>query len=156
VYFVCLFVVLALVCVWFDFGDLLGRKTKKKTNKLKLFRKQINDFVFLLPLFRSNVIYYPLAQQSTLQQPIYLAPTTGATATTWPSNLFSQFNLANLSSTSNSNVSSALNPGTSSPQTVYELQTALFEPTAGIASSSSTIAGNGQTTGQQLYWSSYN
>jgi hypothetical protein len=123
---------------------------------LKLFRKQINDFVFLLPLFRSNVIYYPLAQQSTLQQPIYLAPTTGATATTWPSNLFSQFNLANLSSTSNSNVSSALNPGTSSPQTVYELQTALFEPTAGIASSSSTIAGNGQTTGQQLYWSSYN
>ncbi len=152
----CLFVVLALVCVWFDFGDLLGRKTKKKTNKLKLFRKQINDFVFLLPLFRSNVIYYPLAQQSTLQQPIYLAPTTGATATTWPSNLFSQFNLANLSSTSNSNVSSALNPGTSSPQTVYELQTALFEPTAGIASSSSTIAGNGQTTGQQLYWSSYN
>jgi hypothetical protein len=103
------------------------------------------------------VIYYPLAQQSTLQQPIYLAPTTGATGTTWPSNLFSQFNLANLSSTSNTNVSSALNPGTSSPQTVYELQTALFEPTTGgIASSSPTVAGNAQTTGQQLYWSSYN
>ncbi len=104
--------------------------------------------------FRSNVIYYPLAQQSTLQQPIYLTPTNGATGTTWPTNLFSQFNLANLSSTSNTNVSAALNPGTSSPQTVYEVPTALFEPN-GIASSSPTMAANAQTTGQQLYWSNY-
>jgi hypothetical protein len=100
------------------------------------------------------VIYYPLAQQSTLQQPIYLAPSNGASATSWPSNLFSQFNLANLSATSNTNVSTALNPGTSSPQTVYEVPAALFEPN-GIASSSPTINGNAQTTGQQLYWSSY-
>jgi len=104
--------------------------------------------------YPSNLIYYPLAQQSTLQQPIYLAPTNGATGNTWPSNLFSQFNLAGLSNTSNTNVSTTLNPGTSSPQTVYEVPTAIFEPTA-LASSSPTIAGNGQTTGQQLYWSSY-
>lgn len=104
--------------------------------------------------YPSNVIYYPLTQQSTLQQPIYVTPTTGGTATTWPSNLFSQFNLANLSNTSTGNVSTPLNPGTSSPQTVYEVPTAIFEPSA-LASSSPTIAGNGQTTGQQLYWSSY-
>jgi len=84
-------------------------------------------------------VYYPLAQQSTLQQPVYLAPTTGGTGTTWPTNLFSQFNLA---TTSNTNVSTT---GTSSPQTVYELPAALFE-----SSSSSP------TTGQQLYWPSYN
>lgn len=104
--------------------------------------------------YPSNVIYYPLAQQSAIQQPIYLTPSTGATGTTWPSNLFSQFNLANLSSGSNTNVSTTLNPGTSSPQTVYEVSPALFEP-SGIASSSPTIAGNAQTNGQQLYWSSY-
>jgi hypothetical protein len=102
--------------------------------------------------YPSNVIYYPLTQQSTMQQPIYLTPTTGATGTTWPTNLFSQFNLA---ATSNGNVSTTLNPGTSSPQTVYEVSPALFEPN-GLASSSPTIAGNAQTTGQQLYWSSYN
>jgi len=100
------------------------------------------------------VIYYPLTQQSTLQQPIYVTPTTGATATTWPTNLFSQFNLANLSNTSTGNVSTTLNAGTSSPQTVYEVPTALFEQSA-LASTSPSIAGNGQTTGQQLYWSSY-
>lgn len=104
--------------------------------------------------YPSNVIYYPLAQQSTLQQPIYLTPTTGAAATSWPTNIFSQFNLANLSTPSNTNVSTTLNPGTSSPQTVYEVPTALFESN-GIASSSPTINGNAQTSGQQLYWSSY-
>ena len=60
----------------------------------------------------------------------------------------------NSKSSSNTNVSTTLNPGTASPQTVYEVPTALFEPT-GIASSPPTIAGNAQTTGQQLYWSSY-
>jgi hypothetical protein len=104
--------------------------------------------------YPSNVIYYPLAQQSTIQQPIYLTPTNGGTGTTWPSNLFSQFSLGNLSTASTTNVSTALNPGTSSPQTVYEVPTALFEPN-GIASSSPTIAGSAQTAGQQLYWSSY-
>jgi hypothetical protein len=83
-------------------------------------------------------VYYPLAQQSNLQQPVYLTSTTGATGTTWPTNLFSQFNLA---PTSNTNVSTT---GTSSPQTVYDLQTALYD------SSSSP------TAGQQLYWPSYN
>ncbi|CAF2436888.1 unnamed protein product [Rotaria sp. Silwood2] len=105
--------------------------------------------------YPSNVIYYPLTQQSTIQQPIYIAPTTGATATTWPSNLFSQFNLANLATTtSNTNVSGTLNPGTSSPQTLYEVPTALFESSA-IVSPTPTIGGNAQTTGQQLYWSGY-
>jgi len=103
---------------------------KKKNIKTKI--------LFLNILFSSNVLYYPLAQQSTLQQPIYLTPTNGGTGTTWPTNLFSQFNLG---TTSNTNVSTT---GTSSPQTVYELPTALFE------SSSSP------TTGQQLYWPSYN
>jgi hypothetical protein len=101
------------------------------------------------------VIYYPLTQQSTLQQPIYLTQTNGATGTTWPSNIFSQFNLANLSAASTTNVSTGLNPGTSSPQTVYEVAPSLYEQ-SGIASSSPTIAGSAQTTGQQLYWSNYN
>lgn len=91
-------------------------------------------------MFRSNVVYYPLAQQSTLQQPVYLTSTTGGTATTWPSNLFSQFNLATQSNTT------LPTTGTSSPQTVYELSQALFE-----SSSSSS-----PTAGQQLYWPSYN
>jgi len=156
--FVCLFVVLALVCVWFDFDDLffsssttnsIGEKTAAK-----FFSKEnlLKFFCFLF--FRSNLIYYPLAQQSTMQQPIYLTPTNGGTGTTWPSNLFSQFSLGNLSTGSTTNVSTTLNPGTSSPQTVYEVPTALFEPN-GIASSSPTIAGSAQTAGQQLYWSSY-
>ncbi len=87
-------------------------------------------------------MYYPLAQQSTLQQPVYLTPTTAATAaTTWPTNLFSQFNLANISNatTSNTNVSTT---GTSSPQTIYEVSPALFESSS-------------PTAGQQLYWPSY-
>jgi hypothetical protein len=105
--------------------------------------------------YPSNVIYYPLTQQSTMQQPIYLTPTNGGTGTTWPTNLFSQFNLANLSTQSTSNVSTALNPGTSSPQTVYELPATLFEQN-GLATSSPTIAGNAQANAQQLYWSNYN
>ncbi|CAF1252827.1 unnamed protein product [Rotaria magnacalcarata] len=106
--------------------------------------------------YPSNLIYYPLAQQSTIQQPIYLTSTNGAAGTTWPSNLFSQFNLANLASTtSNNNVSAALNPGTASPQTVYEVSGALFEPSA-LVSTPPSIAGGTQTTGQQLYWPSYN
>jgi hypothetical protein len=88
-------------------------------------------------------VYYPLAQQSGLQQPVYLTSAAGGAGTTWPSNLFSQYNLANLSATSTSNTST----GTSSPQTVYELPLASFE------SPSST---NTQTGGQQLYWPSYN
>jgi hypothetical protein len=91
-------------------------------------------------------VYYPLAQQSALQQPVYLTQTGGATGTGWPTNLFSQFNLANLSAaqTSNTNLSSALNPsGASSSQAVYEVPTSLFD--------SSSSAG-----GQQLYWPSYN
>lgn len=106
-------------------------------------------------MFRSNVIYYPLAQQSTIQQPIYIAPTTGATATTWPSNLFSQFNLASLSTaTSNTNVSATLNPGTTSSQAVYEVPTALFEPSA-LVTPTTTITGTTQANGQPLYWSNY-
>ncbi|CAF1487743.1 unnamed protein product [Rotaria magnacalcarata] len=96
--------------------------------------------------YPSNVVYYPLAQQSALQQPVYLAPTSAGTATSWPSNIFSQFNLANLSAggTTNTNVSTTLNNGnTASPQTVYEVQPALFESTT-------------SATGQQLYWPSYN
>ncbi|CAF1578600.1 unnamed protein product, partial [Rotaria sordida] len=74
----------------------------------------------------------------------------------WPSNLFSQFNLANLASTtSNNNVSAALNPGTASPQTVYEVSGALFKPSA-LVSTPTSIAGGTQTTRQQLYWPSYN
>ena len=104
----------------------------------------INNFLFFL--FSSNVVYYPLTQQSTLQQPVYLTPTSAGTGTTWPSNLFSQFSLANLSAggTTNTNVSTALNTGnTTSPQTVYEVQPALFESAT-------------SSTGQQLYWPSYN
>ncbi|CAF0893262.1 unnamed protein product [Rotaria sordida] len=97
--------------------------------------------------YPSNVVYYPLAQQSTIQQPLYLTPTTATTANTWPTNLFSQFNLANLSAgnTSNTNVSTTLNTtNTTSPQTIYEVPTAtLFESTS-------------STSGQQLYWPSYN
>ena len=51
---------------------------------------------------------------------------------------------------------SALNPGTSSPQTVYEVSGALFDSTPTIGTSTPTIAGNAQTTGPQLYWSTYN
>jgi hypothetical protein len=88
-------------------------------------------------------VYYPLAQQSTLQQPVFLTPTTGGTATTWPTNLFSQFNFA---TTSNTNVSTTLNTtGTTSPQTVYEIPTALYESSSAAAS----------TSGQQIYWPSY-
>ncbi|CAF2578305.1 unnamed protein product [Rotaria sp. Silwood2] len=95
--------------------------------------------------YPSNVVYYPLSQQSTLQQPVYLTPTSGTTGTTWPTNLFSQFNLANLSAatTSNTNVSTTLNTtNTTSPQTIYEVPTALFESTS-------------SANGQQLYWPSY-
>ena len=92
-----------------------------------------------------------MAQQSTIQQPIYLASTTGAT---WPSNIFSQFNLANLSTTPNTNVSATLNPGTSPSQTVYEVPAAVIEPSS-IVSSSTTIPGSVQSTGQQLYWPTY-
>jgi hypothetical protein len=80
------------------------------------------------------LVYYPLAQQSALQQPVYLTPTTAGTGTTW----LSQFNLP---TASNTNLSTA---GTSSPQSIYELPPALFE-----SSSSPTAA-------QQLYWQSYN
>ena len=111
-----------------------------------------NQFI----LFRSNLIYYPLAQQSTLQQPIYLTPTNGASGTTWPNNLFSHINLANLSGTTNNNGTSPLNPGTSSsPQTVYEIPT-LFEPSTGLTTTLPTLNGAAQTTGQQLYWSNHN
>jgi hypothetical protein len=109
----------------------------RRKSFLFCFRKTKNIDI----LFRSNLVYYPLAQQSALQQPVYLTPTTAAAAgTTWPTNLFSQFNLP---TASNTNVSTA---GTSSPQTIYELPPALFES----SSSSST------TAGQQLYWPSYN
>jgi hypothetical protein len=81
------------------------------------------------------LVYYPLNQQSALQQPVYLTPTTAGTGTTW----LSQFNLP---TASNTNVSTA---GSSSSQTIYELPPALFE-----SSSSSP------TAGQQLYWPSYN
>lgn len=101
--------------------------------------------------YPSNLIYYPLGQQSPLQQPIYLTSSTGATGTTWPSNFFSQFNL---SGSSNGNISAALNAGTSSPHTLYEVPTALFE-SAGLGSTSPTIATNAQSTGPQLYWSNY-
>ncbi|CAF0998617.1 unnamed protein product [Adineta steineri] len=104
--------------------------------------------------YPSNLIYYPLAQQPTLQQPIYLTPTNGGTGTTWPSNLLSHVNLANLSTTSATNVGTTLNPGTSSPQTVYEVSPALLEA-AGITSPSPTIAGTAQSAGQQLYWPGY-
>ncbi|UJR26777.1 hypothetical protein I4U23_008091 [Adineta vaga] len=104
--------------------------------------------------YPSNLIYYPLAQQSTIQQPIYLTTSGGATATSWPSNLFSQFNLANLSTASNTNTTTALNPGTATPQTVYEVPSALFEPSS-IGSAAPNINGNTQTSGQQLYWSGY-
>jgi hypothetical protein len=52
VHFVCLFVVLALVCVWFDFDDLffsssttnsIGEKTAAKFFQRKIF---LNFFVF--------------------------------------------------------------------------------------------------------------
>lgn len=91
-------------------------------------------------LFRSNLIYYPLAQQSTLQQPVYLAPTTAATGTTWSTNLLSPFNLPTNTNTT------VTNTGTASPQTIYELSTGLFDTT-----STSTNA-----TGQPIYWPTYN
>ena len=77
-------------------------------------------------------MYYPLAQQSGLQQPVYITPTNGATGTNMvASNLFSQFNLANLptAQTSNANLSTTINPsGTSTSQTVYEVfHFALFD-----------------------------
>ena len=94
--------------------------------------------------FSSNVVYYPLAQQSTLQQPVYLAATNAATA--WPTNLFSQFNLSNLTAatTSNTNVSTGLNTAaTASTQAVYDLPTGLFDAAA-------------PTTTQQLFWPGLN
>ncbi|UJR22341.1 hypothetical protein I4U23_025403 [Adineta vaga] len=97
--------------------------------------------------YPSNVVYYPLAQQSTLQQPVFLTSAAGSTAATWPTNLFSQFNLANLTgaTTSNNNLSSTLtNPGTTSTsQAIYDAPTALFDSTTAA-------------TGQQLYWPAYN
>jgi len=114
---------------WFSFGFFKFKNKTKKKNK---------NFIDFYILFRSSVVYYPLAQQSTLQQPVYLTPTTGGTATTWPTNIFSQFNLA---TTSNTTVPTT---STSSPQTVYEIPTALFETSSS------------PTAGQQLYWPSYN
>jgi hypothetical protein len=129
----CLCCVLALLC------DQFGRY--RNFFKQNLFAKTKKLF-----LFSSSVVYYPLAQQSALQQPVYITPSNGATGTTWPSNLFSQFNLANLptAQTSNTNVSTTINPsGTSTSQTVYEVSPALFDSSSA-------------TNGQQLYWPSYN
>lgn len=100
---------------------------------------------FVIYLFRSNILYYSLPQQSALQQPVYLAPTGATTAATWPPNIFSQFNIANLSNATptNTNVSNALNTtNTTSPQTVYEVSSNLFDTTA-------------PTNGQQLFWPNY-
>lgn len=105
--------------------------------------------------YTSNLIYYPLAQQSTLQQPIYFAPATGATGTTWPTNLLSQLNLAPLANATNGNVANGLNPTTTSPPTIFEIPNALLEPN-GLATATSTLSNNVQTSGQQLYWSNYN
>ena len=102
----------------------------------------------LFVVFSSNVVYYPLAQQSTLQQPVFITSTTGGTATAWPTNIFSQYNLANLSAaagtTSSTNLAATLaNPGTlSASQTIFDGTTALFDSTS--------------ATGQQLHWPNYN
>ncbi|CAF0769418.1 unnamed protein product [Adineta ricciae] len=98
--------------------------------------------------YPSNVVYYPLTQQSTLQQPVFITSATNGTAAAWPTNIFSQYNLASLSAaatTSNTNLTATLtNPGTlSASQTIFDGTTALFDSTSAA-------------TGQQLHWPNYN
>ncbi|CAF1135591.1 unnamed protein product [Adineta steineri] len=125
----------------------LGAKSRAATMPYNYNLLRMPAYQSAAATYPSSVLYYPLAQQSALQQPIFLTSTTGGTTTTWPTNLFSQFNLANLSgtTTSNTNIPTTLNTvGTSSSQqAIYDVQTALFD--------SSTA-----TAGQQLYWPTYN
>lgn len=81
-------------------------------------------------------MYYPLA--TTQQTPIYLTPNTTAT-TTWPTNLLS--NMTNVT-------------GPTTNTTLYELPgaTAIFDTTA----ASLTNVNSPNTTGAQIYWSSFN
>lgn len=105
--------------------------------------------------YTSNLIYYQLAQQSAIQQPIYFAPATGATGTTWPTNLLSQLNLAPIPNATNANVATGLNQTTTSPPTIFEIPNALLESN-GLAAATTTLGNNVQTTGQQLYWPNFN
>ena len=138
-----------VLCLWFsrDHCSSVQFRRKPLFSHLSLSlplvsfsQNRLESLSSRILLFRSNLIYYPLAQQSTLQQPVYLAPTTAGSGTTWSTNLLSQFNLPTSTNTT------VTNTGTASPQTIYELPAGLFD-----SSSTSTNAAR-----QPLYWPAYN